>query len=312
MSSATEMKESTATAPCPTTRTAAAAVTGAAHVRGGRNGQDAVARWSEGSLGVVVVCDGCGSGARSEVGAVLVAQALCAAMARRLREGAAADEPLVWEAARREVVAGMRRLVDSWAHGDQGPSGGERGGERRDEASAPLAPIELRTWITAERIALIEQHLLCTAIAAARSPRAAAVWAIGDGAFVLGGELTVLGPFADNAPPYLGYDLLGAPPRAHFARCDAEVAEVAEVAKVAKVAGVALVATDGAAELGQALCELAATPRFVQHPDALRRHLATLARPGERIVWAERRIERTAAALQDDAAVALLVWEGAP
>jgi Protein phosphatase 2C len=259
------------------TNVAAAAVTGASHLRLGRNGQDAVASWSDGARGVVVVCDGCGSGARSELGAIYTARALVAALVRQLRGGASAGERATWDAARAEVVAGLRGVLASWR------------AEREDAEDT-----------AARDAALIEQHLLCTVVAAARCERAAAVWAIGDGAFVLGGELTELGPFADNAPPYLAYDLLDDARPAHFAERALDGGDLVE--------GHLLVATDGAAALGEALVELARTPRFVEHPDALRRHLATLARAGERIVWSERRVERTAARLQDDAAVGLLRW----
>jgi len=261
------------------TNVAAAAVTGASHLRLGRNGQDAVASWSEGDRGVVIVCDGCGSGARSELGAIYTARALVAAMARLLREGASAAEQVTWERARAEVTRGLRSLLASW-----------RVEREEDVADA----------------CLIEQHLLCTIVAAARGGGTASVWAIGDGAFVLGGELTQLGPFPDNAPPYLAYDLLAAPREAHFAALAMDPGDDGDDGETDR--GAILVATDGAAALGEELIELAHTPRFLEHPDALRRHLATLARPGERIVWSERRVERTAAPLQDDAAIGLLRW----
>lgn len=244
---------------------AAAAVCGAAHQRLARNGQDAAARWSEARRAVVVVCDGCGSGARSELGAIFTANAMVAAMARQLRAGASAVEEEPWEVARREVTAALRQLLASWRH------------ESYDE------------------LALIEQHLLCTVVAAACDERGASVWALGDGAFVLDGALTQLGPFADNAPPYLAYDLLGEPRPAHFHSVRAE-------------RGVALVATDGAAALGEDLLALTGHDRYLAHPDALRRYLATLARGSERIAWSERRVERTAAPLQDDASIGLLRW----
>lgn len=269
--------------PDAPTSAIAAAVIGAAHARLGRNGQDAVASWSDGVHGVVVVCDGCGSGARSELGALYTARALCAAMARRLAAGECPGEQETWEAARAEVVAGLRALLDGWrvpaaaGEGDGGDGDGDDGGQDDDRAA-------------------LEEHLLCTAIAAAKGRRAAAVWAIGDGAFVLDGELHQLGPFPDNAPPYLAYDLVGAARPARFTACSLGGG------------GTLLVASDGAAALGAALVELTAEPRFLEHPDALRRTLAQLARPAERIAWAERRVERTAAALQDDAAIGLLRW----
>ncbi|MBK7536191.1 MAG: hypothetical protein IPI49_12645 [Myxococcales bacterium] len=113
---------------------------------------------------------------------------------------------------------------------------------------------------------------------------------------MLGDELTVLGPFPDNAPPYLAYDLVGAPPVARL-----------EV-RARSAAGALAVATDGAAALEHELLTLACEPRFVDHPDALRRHLATLARAGQRIRWSERRVEHTPARLQDDAAIGLVRW----
>ena len=66
---------------------ASAAVTGARHLRAARNGQDAVATWLGDGAGAAVVCDGCGSGASSEVGARLGAQLVIAAIAARLAAG---------------------------------------------------------------------------------------------------------------------------------------------------------------------------------------------------------------------------------
>lgn len=65
-------------------RATGAAVTGARHLRTARNGQDAVAVWIGEAQGAVVVCDGCGSGGSSEVGARLGAQLVVAVLAREL------------------------------------------------------------------------------------------------------------------------------------------------------------------------------------------------------------------------------------
>ncbi len=252
-----------------TSSAAAAAVSGAAHLRLARNGQDAAATWSDARRSVVVVCDGCGSGARSELGAIFTANAMAAAMARRLGAGEPAAAEETWEAARRDVVSALRLLLESWSLGS--------------------------SQNAAQNAALIEQHLLCTVLAAACDGGGAAVWALGDGAFVLDEQLTELGPFPDNAPPYLAYDLLGAPRPARFA-------------KSARPSGRALIASDGAAALGEDLIYIADHDRYHTHPDALRRLLATAARASERIAWEARRVERTAARLQDDAAIGLLRW----
>jgi hypothetical protein len=236
-------------------RTATAAVTGARHLRTGRNGQDAVAAWTGANAAAVVVCDGCSSGAASEVGARLGASLVISALATRLAAGARAADPAMWAGIRAEVAAVLAGLL-----------------ERIPGVRA------------------LEDHFLFTIVAAAVDREHAVVWAIGDGAFTLGGKTRELGPFADNQPPYLAYDLVGSPAEAVF-----------EVAPV----GIAIVATDGAVEL-----ELArfGDARFVDHPDALRRELAVLARTGEDIDWDARRVVRTPAVLQDDCAIGVLRW----
>lgn len=240
-----------------TMSSAGAAVSGARHLRVGRNGQDAAATWVGDGAGAIVVCDGCSSGASSEVGARLGAQLVIAAVAARLQRG----EPpsAVWCGVRDEVAGMLGRL-------------------------AQAMPGDPET--------AIREHFLFTVVAAAVAGDEASVWAIGDGAYAFGARVRVLGPFADNQPPYLAYDLIGQPANAHLDASDAR-------------AGSVLVATDGAAELGLGELIDAAT---LAHPDGLRRRLAVLARTGERIDWDARRVVRTPAVLQDDGAIAVLRW----
>jgi hypothetical protein len=120
------------------------------------------------------------------------------------------------------------------------------------------------------------------------------VWAVGDGAYDLAGAPHALGPFADNAPPYLAYDLLDDPRPAHLVvrpRCSV------------------VVATDGVLDLDASLASLGAfaAPRLAAHPDALRRQLAVLARAEPRIDWDARRVVREPAPLQDDCAIGVVV-----
>ncbi len=278
-------------------RASAAVVIGARHLRAARNGQDAAAAWM-GRLGgggaangdalgsatveggdaamvvvpdrggggasdaaVVVVCDGCGGAASSEVGARLGAQLVVRSLVAQLHAGARPGDETTWAAVRRDVARALARIVDE---------------------------------LPGDRETVIHDQFLFTIVAAAVAAGEAAVWALGDGAYWLGGDTHVLGPFADNQPPYLAYDLLGEPSPAHL--------EVAPAACEAIV-----IATDGATELPMGLAPLSSR-RFVEHPDALRRHLAVLARVGERIDWTERCVVRTPALLQDDCAIGVLRW----
>ncbi len=240
-------------------RGAAGVVTGARHLRTARNGQDAAAVVVADEVAVAVVCDGCSSGPSSEVGARIGARLFAAAIDRRLRAGAAASDPRVWSDARVELAGVIRALVT--------------------DAGA------------IDATALHEQFLF-TIVAVAMTRDDAAVWALGDGAYIVDGQLHRLGPFADNEPPYLGYDLLDDVRPAHFDALPASVRTIA-------------VATDGVFDLGYAYADLVA-PRFVEHADALRRQLARLARSEDTIDWSEQRIIRVPAPLQDDCAIAIV------
>ena len=239
-----------------TMSTVAAAVIGARHLRIARNGQDAAAAWSGDGLAAAVVCDGCSAGASSEVGARLATQIAISIVRNELAHASASQ---VWPALRERLVAELSRIVDA---------------------------------MPGDREAIVHDHFLFTIVAAARRDDQVAVWAIGDGGYAFGDRIRVLGPFAGNQPPYLGYELLGSPQPAHLEVVDAACGSV-------------VVATDGATELG---LERFTGSRWLGHPDALRRELAVLARPSERIDWDARRIVRQPAALQDDGAVAIASW----
>ncbi len=234
-----------------------AAVIGARHARMARNGQDAVVTSVADGIAIGIVSDGCGSGASSEVGARLGATLFARVLRRTLERGASVLDPATWATVRAEVIGVLGELIE------------RLGGES------------------------LREQFLFTIVASAVTPEGAAVWAIGDGTYVLHDRTCVLGPFADNQPPYLAYDLIGEPRLAHFATTTAGT-------------GTVIVATDGAVE-GELGLDAIAAGAFA-NPDALRRRLALLARSGEVIEWDAHRVVRAPAVLQDDCAVAVIRW----
>lgn len=275
-----------------------ASVTGARHLRVGRNGQDAAIARVTRRGALAVVCDGCSSGAYSEVGARLGALIVARAIERVIDGNGAADcavghaavgdatvdsgvgrhdaglcDVATWRAVRAEVVAGLAAVVN------------QIGGDR-------------------ERI--VHDQLLFTIVAAAVRGEEAVVWAVGDGAYALGDAAHELGPFEGNAPPYLAYNLTRAGDVIYDVTGGSDTRADGEVLVVVPpgVSTIA-VATDGVTDLVGGLVPLTAR-RFVEHPDALRRHLAVLARPRERIDWDAQRVVREPAMLQDDCAVAII------
>ncbi len=232
---------------------ATATVTGARHLRLARNGQDAVASWQGSGAAAVVVCDGCSSAVSSEVGASFGARIAIRSLASRLAAGARVADPALWAALRVDLAQMVAGLVE------------------RDAG-------------------LLEDCFLFTIVAGAVDHEHSVVWAIGDGAYSIAGASRQLGPFAENQPPYLAYDLVGAPASAVF-----------DIG----APGTVVVATDGVVDLAGDVARFGAA-RFTAHPDALRRELAVLARTDERIDWDARRIARVPARLQDDCAIGVI------
>lgn len=255
-----------------TIRVGAAAVTGARHLRAARNGQDACATWVGDGAAAVVVCDGCGSARGSEVGAQLGARLFASALGRRLGSGTRLGaEPLA-------AASPADSLEQAFA------------AARADVARAIAAIVEPLP----DRDAAVRDMFLFTIVAAAWRGAAGGVWALGDGAYAFaGGSTHELGPFADNEPPYLAYDLIGEPARACFEPAPPECRGI-------------VVATDGALPLVHGVAHFASA-RMLDNPDALRRVLAMLARAPERIDWDERRVACTPAVFQDDCAVGVLL-----
>lgn len=159
----------------PAVDVAMASVAGRQHRRLGRPNQDAAA-WRRGPGGLVLaVCDGCGSGRRSEIGAALGARLWVQVLTERLALGPVAADEL--------PALGARVL-------------------------ARLAPIAAALGDDLAEVA--REHLLFTSLVAVVGADDVVVGALGDGVVVLGDVTEILGPFADNAPPYLAEAWFGA------------------------------------------------------------------------------------------------------
>ncbi len=253
---------------------AAGSVAGMRHVAAGRNNQDAVRVVSTSSATVAVVCDGCGSASRSEVGAWLGAELIASAIARRC-EGARRFEAAVLTHVETEVLTTVRVLGAKFGDG-------------------------------AARI--VSEGFLFTVIGAVVLADETVVFAAGDGVFAVNGEVVVIGPFAGNAPPYLGLALLEKQPSPGRGLKILRRVPTAEVESL-------VVGSDGVGDLVDGDRMIPEMPcfsdvwnddTFFSNPDALRRRLAKLNQPRRDIDWERRRVRKTAAALDDDTSLVVI------
>ena len=227
----------------------------------GQNNQDAYAVHQDSAGLIMVVCDGCGSEPFSEFGSRLGADLLVAALRTQLARGIVWGDPsqhaeqarISWERVRQDVLAQLRVLAITVA--GQGSFS-----------------------------EYVRSRMLFTAVAAVVTPEVTTVASIGDGFIALNGELTRLGPFPNNTPPYFVYPLVDTEFSAHPEQLKFQVAHVVPTSEVRSL----LVATDGLEDL--LACEVRELPGttekfgplsqfwekdlYFKNRDAIRRRLA--------------------------------------
>jgi hypothetical protein len=137
------------------------------------------------------------------------------------------------------------------------------------------------------REAVVRQTLLFTVVGLVLTPDALTVFGLGDGLYAVNDAVVRLGPFPDNAPPYLGYALL--PGAAENPGLRLRVLHQAPTAGVRSAA----LGTDGAIDLAEAadrtvpgrgervgeLARLWHEDRFARSPDVLLRWLRLVGSP---------------------------------
>jgi hypothetical protein len=246
---------------------AGGSVAGHAHVVAGRNNQDAFC-WAapDGGGLVAVVCDGCGSSPRSEVGAQVGARLVARAAARLLHADLAVADLL--EQVRQDVLASLRLLAR----------------EMSVDASPPSGPTSAAGFSRT-----VADHFLFTIVGVLLTSRGATTFSLGDGLVVINGERTQLGPFADNQPPYLGYALL---PGALDSGASEQLCFAVHRSMAAGEVQSLVLGSDGAVELDAAaqrpiqgrdeavgpLSQFWSDDRFFDNPDMVRRRLAVINR----------------------------------
>lgn len=253
---------------------ASGTVAGRMHQLAGRNNQDSFA-WATTPHGLVaVVCDGCGSSPHSEVGAQLGARLVAKTLAVQLAQGGDATKGDFWQSARAVVLETLGGLA------------GVLGGN----------PVDA-----------VADYLLFTAIGAVITPDRVCPFSSGDGLIAVNGKATVLGPFPDNAPPYLAYALFDeAGDKYRFELQPALPAAELQSLVLGTDGAAALLALEASRVPGRdepvgAFSQLWTDDRVFDQPEFLRRRLHALARDASRPEWDARELRTDPGLLMDDA-----------
>ncbi|WP_204102831.1 MULTISPECIES: protein phosphatase 2C domain-containing protein [Spirulina sp. CCY15215] len=150
-------------------------IAGREHTRLGRNNQDALSVLSCDRFTIAVVCDGCGSGRHSEVGAKIGARLVVETLSNTLQDKAIAalQYPQFWQSIHQKIL------------------------------------IQLQTYIKAmggDWQQTLNDYFLFTIIGVLITPENTSIFSLGDGVILLNNCLTKL-EFSGNAPPYISYGL---------------------------------------------------------------------------------------------------------
>lgn len=156
---------------------AGGSVRGKDHIIAGKNNQDAFVIRKTPSLTAAIVCDGCGSGAHSEVGAKIAAEALTNLLTAELFNDVSFD--------------GFDELLES----------------TRNDLEDYLKDVFFREY-DERAFEIVNSYGLFTMLGFFQNKNLSAFFGLGDGYFIINDMMIKVGPFPNNAPPYLGYNLL--------------------------------------------------------------------------------------------------------
>ena len=258
---------------------------GREHIRKGQNNQDALDWCCLEYATIAVVCDGCGSSSSSEVGAQLGAQITVEAIAHHLLSSSShsphSPASDFWPHVQADIMARLQGIVTLLAADHQA------------------------------KASIVQQHLLFTILGAVITPEAATVFGLGDGLFVLNGQVHTIGPFTNNAPPYLAYGLMHEG-KTEFASRDLQL-QVHHQCPTAALQSL-LLGSDGVEDLraiahqtlpGKPDCvgplsQFWQEDRYFANPDMVRRRLALINREVTTPNWSQQQLTKFGGLLPDD------------
>ena len=253
---------------------AAASVQGRDHVVLGKNNQDALLLHTDPDGALLLVADGCGSGAFTESGAQIGIRLFGAALRREVlfaktQPENAADWQLLLNEATNSLVKSLQSM------------------NKRFE---PLN---------------VDPHdlFLFTLVGAWIGPKQTVLFACGDGYWALNGTLNKLAPHEGNIPEYVGYALEGTDVkvRALAALPTADVKTLMVGTDGLDMwPNIAAQPMPGKTDQVGALEQFWTDAQYFQNPDALRRKLSLINRTMRMAHWETKELEKIPGLLKDD------------
>jgi len=265
---------------------AAGTVIGTYHTRTNKNNQDSFFYFEGDHVLVGVVCDGCGSGAHSEVGASIGAPAIA------------------WELS----ACGLDRV-------------GNEPQKLKETLEWAKHLMVKRISKCAFRVGLplveaVSEYFLFTVVAVVVARDYTYVISFGDGFYAVNQKQVPIGPFENNAPPYIGYNIIAGKVnimREHLGFVVNEIIPTSELSSV-------MIATDGIddflessekkipgkEELVGPVSQFWDKDLFFSNPAALERRLCLINRTTSRVNRTTRALQIERGYLKDDTTILVI------
>jgi hypothetical protein len=258
-------------------------IQGREHLRLAKNNQDAYYTLSNEQHTIAIVCDGCGSGRYSEVGAQfgvrLIGEILTKALSTQLCQSNQIPPQLL-----SQLYQDLLSQIDNLSRAMGG------------------------NWLQT-----LKDYFLFTIVGVVITAADICVFSLGDGVIIVNGCELELGSFPGNAPPYLVYGLSAAVPDQDSFFQIHKLPPLAEVESI-------LIGTDGVSELIQsAQRQLPGKPelvgsisqfwqqdRYFTNPDQVRRRLALINREVTRLDSSKGQVHKESGLLSDDTTLVVL------
>lgn len=281
-----------------------ASVMGQDHFGPRKNNQDAVeTRLSpEDGVAVGVVCDGCGSGKHSEVGAKIGANLISGSLVRWL-SGFVTTCDTISDYERRDRYAHWRvvEILD----------------RVRQDTLSQIRVLANSMGEAGRFSEIIQEYFLFTAVGAVVTPYFVFTFSVGDGVMFVNGDRIALESNEQNAPSYLAYDIVDA-----VAKSGAQLRPRISLNAIIRRDDFSslLLGTDGALALLDSatkkmpgkdepigdISSLWKDDKFFKNGDALRRHLALVNRTVESIDWKSQIVNKDGGYLKDDTSIVVI------
>ncbi len=259
---------------------AAGSITGREHLRVGKNNQDGYYYISLDSATIAVVCDGCGSGIHSEVGAKVGSRLVAQAILNNLQDSLSPD---FWQQVYQDL---LHKLKD------------------------------MAVVLGGELVETVREYLLFTIVGALITPTQTAIFAIGDGVFALNDQIIPLPSFPNNAPPYIAYGLIpDAVSNIQLSDCQFQIYRQLPTNEVNSI----LIGSDGVLDLMQVAdkplpgkSELVGeisqfwSDAYFQNGDRIRRRLSLINNSSIKPDWEQQCLRRENGLLADDTTMVVI------